>query len=223
MFFTAGTETYGRVKAVDGTPVVTKFAMLQLLPLWPLESFYRTGKGKSTSTGIPFFASSRTETIRGIPLARIDKTSALIAYIRAICAPFAIVGVVLLVTVLVSSVGRPLEGLAFVILICMAGAAIGLLTYTLPLMRHREREIRRYCGQLLGSSIDPARVRREIALQIIDYLGRTHGPDADKRTRLLCRLIETRATICQTIDTHNLELTTDELLGQLAHADGVFA
>lgn len=31
----AGTDTYGRVKCVLGTPIVTKFAMFQLLPLYP--------------------------------------------------------------------------------------------------------------------------------------------------------------------------------------------
>jgi hypothetical protein len=38
MFITSGSDTYGRVKTVGGVPVVSKFFMLQFLPLYPLQS-----------------------------------------------------------------------------------------------------------------------------------------------------------------------------------------
>jgi hypothetical protein len=43
----AGTDTYGRVKAVRGVPIVTRFATLQMLPLYPLQSFYFLGLDES--------------------------------------------------------------------------------------------------------------------------------------------------------------------------------
>jgi hypothetical protein len=216
MFVTAGSDTYGRVKTVAGTPIVTKFAMLQAFPVWPLESFYYIGKSKGTFSGIPLLAWSQTESIRGIPLARIDKLSVLMTYFRAICAILAIPGPILVVTLAVSTIGRRIDGFVVALIVASLIATIaGLLTYALPLMGHREREIRQHCGQLLGLSIDPARVRSEVSSQITSHLDRSRGSDEDGRSELLRRLVKTRAMISQTTDKHRLELATDELLEQL--------
>ncbi len=34
---------HGRVKAVAGVAIITKFAMLNFVPVWPLRSFYQLG------------------------------------------------------------------------------------------------------------------------------------------------------------------------------------
>jgi hypothetical protein len=87
----SGTDTYGRVKTVSGTPIVTKFAMLQLLPIYPIQSFYSTGSGPTETTGIPFLASTKSVPIHGFPLASLDLISVLLAYVRAACGLFLIV------------------------------------------------------------------------------------------------------------------------------------
>lgn len=41
-----GTDSYGRVKCVGKTPIVTRFEMLQMFPLRPIESMYFCGMGE---------------------------------------------------------------------------------------------------------------------------------------------------------------------------------
>src|SRR4051794_39809742 len=81
MLVTFGSDTYGRVKTVDSTPIVTKFGMVSAFPVFPLESFYFIRSGESTSEGIPFLAQVHSTGIKAIPLARVDKLSVLMAYI----------------------------------------------------------------------------------------------------------------------------------------------
>ncbi len=37
---TVGSDVYGAVRKVGTTPIVTKFAMFQFLPVFPIESYY---------------------------------------------------------------------------------------------------------------------------------------------------------------------------------------
>ena len=81
---TAGTDVYGAVRSVNGTPIVTKFAMLQFFPLYPVQSFYLRRLGRRSRTGVPLIAGTETRDIVGIPCNRINFLSALVAYLRAI-------------------------------------------------------------------------------------------------------------------------------------------
>ena len=111
----AGTDTYGRVKAVAGTPIVTKFAMLQLLPLYPLQSFYFTGTGPIETTGVPFLASTTSVAIKGIPLATLDVTSVVMAYARGVFGGLAIVGFMVIVPGIMSLTGENLDDFAMTV------------------------------------------------------------------------------------------------------------
>ena len=60
-----GTDSYGRVKRLGKTAVVTTFSMAQLLPLWPVKSYYVWGQAMSEAEGIPYLASIRKVALRG--------------------------------------------------------------------------------------------------------------------------------------------------------------
>jgi hypothetical protein len=75
-----GTDTYGKVKQVGPTAVVTKFAMVSGMPLLPLESYYYAGTGEEE--GIPILMTMRK--VHGLPLARLNMLSVVIAYARAV-------------------------------------------------------------------------------------------------------------------------------------------
>ena len=89
---TAGTDTYGRVKNVGGTSVVTKFAMLSALPLWPVQSFFYCGISEKQTEGVPFLCWSTTTTISGMPLTCVDRYSVLMAYLRGAFAALTVLG-----------------------------------------------------------------------------------------------------------------------------------
>jgi hypothetical protein len=159
----AGTDTYGRVKTVAGTPIVTKFAMLQFLPLYPLQSYYFIGTGPTETTGVPFLASMKTVAVSGIPLATVDTTSVAIAYARGVFGALAIVGFMVIIPGIMYLSGERLDNFAMMatralLISLIVGAVGGLLTYALLLTPRREREIRQHCGELLGVAVDPARV-----------------------------------------------------------------
>src|SRR5258708_3908249 len=98
----AGTDTYGKVKKVGPTTVVTRFAMLSAFPIWPLESYFYAGRGESRFQGVPFFAGVHTTEIRGLPLARIDWFSVLMAYLRGLLGTMVVVGCMWMIVFLVS-------------------------------------------------------------------------------------------------------------------------
>ena len=87
-----GTDTYGRVKQVDGTPIVTKFGMVSAMPVFPIQSYYFMRFGEAASAGIPFLAAFHSTPIVGIPLARLDKLSVVMTYARGLFGGMAIIG-----------------------------------------------------------------------------------------------------------------------------------
>lgn len=176
----AGTDTYGRVKSVAGTPIVTKFAMLQFFPLYPLQSFYYRGAGPSQSAGIPFFAYTRSVAINGIPLASVDATSVMIAYARGVFAALAVVGFIVILPGILVLTGERLDPFAMVatvglLMLLVTGIVGGLLTYLIPLTPPRERRIREYCAELLGVSADPARVPPEMSGLLVSFVNERFG------------------------------------------------
>jgi len=226
MLVSAGTDTYGRVKSVSGTPIVTKFAMLQFLPVYPLKSFYFIGAGAVQTKGIPLFASTSTSVIKGIPLASVDWTSVLIAYIRSIFAAMALLGCVALIPLYMNLTGEHLDQLAmmmvqFLLISLAIGVVGGALTYVIPLTPRREYDIRRFCAEQLGISADPARVSPEISEMLLEYLGSQPQTSKNSRQQLIHELICSRAQLAQAKGADHLESLTDKLLNELNHAEQI--
>jgi hypothetical protein len=228
----AGTDTYGRVKKVGSTTVVTKFAMLYAIPIWPVESYFYAAPGQSRFKGVPFFGGLQTTEIRGMPLAHIDRFSVLIAYLRGLFGGMVVVGCMWLIVFLVNRHGPPPDDFArtasYVLLtgLCV-GALGGLLTYCVPFqVTQRERMIRETCAEVLTMCIDPAQLRRDVAQRILSALA---DPDVSSETAarsaphparaptLPVRLARVRAVIALGHERAPLEVRTDEILAQLVN------
>ena len=230
MHLVVGTDTYGRVKVVGKTAIVTTFSMFQLLPVEPLKSYYVWGPTKSRTEGIPFLAQVQKVTIRGVPLACVDRHSVAIAYLRAILAVMVMFGFMpVFVGLMMNLSGHRMDDFAVTVVGlgggCLAtGAAVGVLTYVVPTTSRRERAIRTYCGEMLGVCIDPAWVAPEAADAIRVALPRLKNLDreaaAGPRSEYLRELIRTRCDDAAGAK-HDSEARTDELLDQLRHLDRV--
>lgn len=222
MSVTTGTDTYGRVKNVGGTPVVTKFVMLQFLPIYPLQSFYFTGTGSTETSGVPFIASSQTVVVNGIPLERVDRLSVAMAYFRGIFAALAVIGFMSIVPIIMHFTGEHLDAFALIAMRGLIGCFIvgiigGALTYLIPLTPWRERQIRHYCGEALGICVDPARVSADTAVAIEEYVARvvSQGIPDDSRSACIQQLISSRLNIAQGIDAIAMERQTEEIMDRL--------
>ena len=219
----AGSDTYGRVKNVGGTPVITSFAMLQFLPLYPLQSFYYLGSGKKETKGIPLLAAYESTEIHVIPLAEIDRKSVVMAYIRAVCATLAVLGFFGIIFSVIAYFGNQspdrfaLIATRILNTMFVVGVVGGLLTYLLSKASQRERTIRFTCGELLGICIDPAKVHIEMAHRFDGIATQVLGElnSNDPRLPVIQQLISARSLIAQGYEEAPLELQTDELLEQL--------
>jgi hypothetical protein len=230
MHVVVGTDTYGRVKAVDKTTIVTMFSMVQLLPVAPIKSYYVWGPATSEVTGVPFLASIRSIKLRGVPLVRVDRTSAAFAYVRAALAALVLVGFIGTFSGLIFSAnGKPMDDFALTVIRlaegCLAtGVAGGVLTYIVPTTSRRERAIRTYCGEMLGVCIDPGRVVPEVAVAVREMLPQFASPARAgvirPRSEYVQELILTRCDAA-TAASPDCEALTDELLDQLRHLDRV--
>lgn len=225
-----GTDSYGRVKAVGKTAVVTTFSMVQSLPFGPLESYSVWGPATSETEGVPFFAQVRKVTLCGVPLARVDRTSVAFAYARAVLAVLVIFGFIgTFMGLILSREGRELDDFGRTAIqlaeACLVtGVVGGVLTYLVPTAGRRERAIRTYCGEMLGVCIDPGRVAPAVADAIREALPQPDDPKRASvprpRTEHVRELILTRCDAA-TGPGDDCEAMTDELLDQLRHLDGV--
>ncbi len=216
-----GIDSYGRVKTVCGTPIVTRFVMVHGLPVYPIQSFYFTGQGPTETTGIPVIANLVWADVKGVPLAALDLTSVVMAYSRAFLAGLTVIGsFVIAIGILYLTNPKPLDdfqiGAVWVVLICLAvGSVGGLLTYALPVTPRRERDIRRHCGDVLGAAVDPARVPADVSALLVQFAAEQCPSDVVPPFPLILELINTRAKIAQGIDAEEMEAKTDDLLGLL--------
>ena len=180
---TVGSDTYGRVKKVGSTPIVTEFGMVSFFPVFPLESFYFVRFGHSTSAGIPFFAQTHSTAIEGIPLARVDKLSVEMAYARGVFGAMAIVGFIGTFMILIEwMTGDPPNERKAIIATCVGtclgvGIVAGFCTYIcLFTITRRERNIRRLCGTILGVAADPAQGASRLRGIHSTFSGRIYWP-----------------------------------------------
>lgn len=230
MHVVVGTDTYGRVKTVDKTAIVTEFWMVQMLPFVPLKSYYVWGPATSEIQGVSLLAPARSVERRGIPLARVDRISVAFAYVRGALAAMVIVGFMGVFTGLIfSRDGRPMDDSAMKMMrlaeSCLfTGVVGGVSTYLVPTTGRRERAIRTYCAEMLGVAIDPKRVAPEVAVAVREMLLQPGTPDRSgvprSRSEYLRALILSRcdAAIDAGLDCDAL---TDELLDQLGRSDRV--
>jgi hypothetical protein len=167
---TVGSDTYGKTQVVDGTPIVTKFAMVSFLPVWPLQSIYFAGLGKQTGTMIPFVVGSTSQQIIGIPMARLHTQSVCLAVARGIAGamitiglPWALMGVVNYSTGERMDAGAKLA-IAVLSVLAVVGAAGGAATYLIGRwVDPHSRAIRSACGRVLGIAADPALAKVDVA------------------------------------------------------------
>jgi hypothetical protein len=195
-----------------------------------LESYYFSRVDKEGIDGMPFLG--HTLSITGIPLARIDRTSVFIAYLRGICGALMIIGFIgsifMAIPLLMGPHGMavdPVKTLYGALGLFALGVAVGALTYVLPLTTRRERRIRMYCGELLGFCADPARVRADLAAEM--WQEQVQGATAVdmteaamSRLNYLLQLIQARCEIAHGQRVEQMEQTTDEVLERLRQCDG---
>jgi hypothetical protein len=222
-----GSDTYGRVKTVGGTPIVTKFFMANGFPIYPLQSYYFSRSDEVAGSGIPFLSQYELS-ITGIPLARIDRTSVIVAYLRGLCGLltlFGSIGALFVLGMLLrgdqGGVGPAvLEGMYGLTVFLAIGVVCGGLTYLVPLTSRRERRIRLYCGELLGFCADPARIPAELAHAMWeDQLKRAAAANMSEsslsRRNELLQLLAARCQIASDQQLAEAECTTDEVLKRL--------
>lgn len=217
-------DTFGRVKTVRGTSVVTRFRGVKMIPLLPTASFY-VGENAAEHQDEGAFVA--------IPCARIDRTSVAMAYWRGLCAGLLLFGFVAIVPLyslwLGAGPGPDALGIlkmkVLIVLFCV-GAVGGILSYFVPTISQRERQIREHCGVVLGPAIDPAQVTRAAADEIqstpfeqtdsdpVDPEGTQATADAHWWP-LRCKLVLARCRIALDKDVAAAEQATDELLLQL--------
>jgi hypothetical protein len=171
-----GTDVYGAVRSVDRTPIVTKFAMVQFVPIYPLGSFYLGRLGEKTGFQSPLIGGLSQRALTGIQCDRINRLSVLVAYARGVGAVLAFLGTIILFIFLVGMLSDGALQLSkerqLTIVVAASMLAGGLLlaipTYLFTvIVPQRERRIRHACARVLGIAADPAEVKSEIASEMI--------------------------------------------------------
>jgi hypothetical protein len=199
--------------------------MFQFLPMYPLQSFYFRGTGRTEAEGIPLVAMTRFKTIVGIPLASVDKTSVLVAYARGLFAAAALLGfVILMIPAFMYLTGDRIPSdlttfLRAVLVIFAVGIVGGLLSYCIPLTSRRERDIRRYCAKLLGVAADPARVTPEASATFAKHVEVHPATRENSRMSSIRELIMARTKIASDTDVADMEKKTDQLLNELRQVE----
>ncbi len=230
-----GYDTYGKVKTVGLTPVVTRFAMVSAIPIFPRESYYYVGE--RVPEGIPLVSTAKK--INGLPLARLDLLSVIVAYARGFFGVLTLVGCIGFITLIAGNSGpqRLQDGVVSALLLagslCLCvGAGGGVLTYFLPFqITERERQIRLASGLALGICADLALVHKEVVRAVASEISKPRRGERAKRDpgdgapdekchELLRQLVMTRAKIALGEDPQPLEGQTDDLLHQIQLAMG---
>ena len=234
IWVTAGTDVYGAVRKVGTTPIVTKFAMLQFLPLFPIESYYLSRTGTQTRTGVPLIFGQSSQSISGLRLASVDRLSACVAYLRALGASITLFAFIGLMLAIVTSFSGPRNErdpvqrylLPASLIVLGGGLLIALptyyFTYVVPV---RDKLIRETCGELLGIDADPACVDADTARELLrmthDAMARSGITEPAKLFRNLVQanpdqirllLLLARVQIATSGRRDKLEPMTDSLL-----------
>lgn len=228
MLVSVGTDTYGRVKRVGNTAIVTKFFAVGGFPLGSVTSYYVVGKRKFPADKPPLADIRQLGPIEAIPLRRVDAASERMALIRACLGVLIAVGALfgglpLLIRLVSIMPARPMDEYQTLMVtggaVTLVGCLGGLLSYARGSAPPREATIRRRCGELLGICIDPAAVTEDSARWIYDFVTHDGAPDADTRLNLLRELVTIRCLLARRRPQTTEEAATDKLLERLDQLD----
>jgi hypothetical protein len=172
-----GSDLFGMIKKVERTPIVTRFAMLQFLPIYPIQSLYLIRLGPNETSGVPLIHQQTEQAIHGLPLAKISRLSVCISYIRGTAAVALIFGLLFWFAGPPGSAVKKINRetmlahrLLTVTLLSYAliggGGSYGL-TYVVP---RREKNIRTACGSILGIAADPALLNPDATRHLLDQV-----------------------------------------------------
>jgi hypothetical protein len=148
-------------------------------------------------------------------------TSVLVGYLRGIFGALVLFGFLLLfMPAFLYLIGDRGGGfspgfLRWVFVLFSVGVLGGTLSYVVPLTNRREKDIRRYCGEILGIAADPAWVIPETSAQLAEQVATLTPAREPSKAALIRELIKTRANIAQGIERGPMERRTDDLLSQL--------
>ncbi|WP_337176871.1 hypothetical protein [Paludisphaera sp.] len=203
---------------------MTVFTTVNLMPLYPRESFYVKPQAPRAWACEPVLFRDDGKVLQALPLTSIDRASVIMAYMRGLFALLTLSGVLLLVPAIHSLMGEPLDDLGRIATRVMSASALigivgGCLSYAVPLLTERERRIRRSCGECLGLAVDPARLWGDQAEKIVDILSAGPEPRDSTRHRLIRDLTRTRARLAYAAEVAALEARTDRLLEELEFLD----
>lgn len=231
-----GSDTYGRVKRVGKTSVVTKFAMLQFMPVFPLGSFFYARRGNAGNDLVSLFYGIDATAARAIPLARIDWLSVAMAYYRGACGALALIGSLSLIPAIMHLSGERPDRFAViftqVLVACLVvGTTAGAASYCLPWqVGSRKKSIRRACGEVLGMHVDPASFQQVFAREfevlfrnaIAGDRMQAAAEEVESRERLdlILALIAARLEISLGGSLPANEQRTDELLEEIRRTKG---
>lgn len=206
-------DTYGRVKSLHGTSVITGFFALNGLPCFPLQSFYVFPQDRTGAAEV------------ALELQRIDRTSAAMGYVRGLFGLLIVVGctgAIMGSVAYLCGENRQLDdtGLQIrnaVVVCLLVGLLGGITSYWIPLVGRRERKIRAYCGQLCMICVDPALLRSQYSSYLHSLVERTVQAEhlTEERQKLLLSLFSTRSRLAEYPGNSFLEAETDQLLQQL--------
>jgi hypothetical protein len=208
--------------------------MLQMLPIYPLESYYLSRLGRRSSRGVPLNASETQRAIQGIPCRKIYPLSVIVAYVRAVGAVMVVFPSVFfffLVVMRLSGANDRLDTFAQIVLmiaeiVFVMGLMLSLPTYALTFrVPERERRIRQVCERVLGVAADPASVREDVVKEIdkavaaslakagiTDLEQTVRRPHGNSRNVLDMALVRTRAKCILGGSPETCESDTDLLL-----------
>lgn len=239
LIVTFGSDTYGRVKRVGKTSVVTKFIMLQFMPMFPLGSFFHARRGNSGNDLVSLLYGIDATAARAIPLARIDWLSVAMAYFRGACGALALVGSMSLIPGIMRLSGERPDRFAVIVtqvlVACLVvGAAGGAASYCLPWqVGSRKKLIRCACGEVLGMHVDPASFQQEFAheFEVLfrnaiagdEMQAAAEQVESRERFDLLLALIAARLQISLGVSQPAIEQRTDELLEEIRRTKAVQA
>jgi hypothetical protein len=225
MTVNVGSDTYGRVKVVGKTSVVTSFVMVQGIPIWPSKSYYCWGPNLKQQSGIPFVLSEHQVSIQGFQLQQIDRLSVVFAYLRALLAVLFFLGFVASLIAVMSAAPKNEEQILirrFSYGTFFGSLLLGGASYLIPTENRTQREIRRYCGEELQVCIDPAKVVPEVVNHLRGILQQKintpSGIPILRRQALIHSLILVR---CESAiaSTEQTDQRSDQLLSELQQLD----
>ncbi|MEH2050689.1 hypothetical protein [Nostoc sp.] len=156
-----GTKTFGAIKAIESTPLITQFFMIGYVPIIPIKSFYLLHEYE-VERGLL----SHKQEMRIINLKNISFISVGFAYLRA----FFIISAFFSIAYLLTGQGSSQN---ILIPIALFTLSVTIIFFSYKLSQQisiTEKTIRKAAYSSIGLAIDPAIIEEEIARNISHLL-----------------------------------------------------